>query len=112
MDGTNSPTGPWTSLDHAHLVASSHRLLAEDAVLLAAQYPSQQVHVLLQPPVLSSLVLQHAPRTQSKHPPLGGKQQPKWVAIGFLLDAESEQNLLTLKEERITEMQRKMAPAA
>ena len=42
------------------------------------------------------------------HPHLRRKQPPKWVAIGFLLDTESEQYLLKLTESRITAMQTKM----
>ena len=42
------------------------------------------------------------------HPHIRRKQPPKWVAIGFLLDTESEQYLLKLTESRITAMQTKM----
>ena len=42
------------------------------------------------------------------HPHLRRKQPPKWVAIGFLLDTESEQYLLKLTESRIAAMQTKM----
>lgn len=45
---------------------------------------------------------------QIDHPHLRRKNAPKWVAVGFLLDAESERYLLTLTEERIAGMQRKM----
>ncbi len=45
---------------------------------------------------------------QIDHPHLRRKNPPNWVAVGFLLDAESEQSLLTLTEERIAGMQRKM----
>ena len=42
------------------------------------------------------------------HPHLRRKIPPKWRAIGFLLDTESEQYLLTLTESRIAAMQTKM----
>jgi len=45
---------------------------------------------------------------QIDHPHLRRKHPPKWVAVGFLLDAESERYLLTLTEERIAGMQRRM----
>ncbi len=46
---------------------------------------------------------------QKNHPHLRRKQKPRWLAVGFLLDAESEKYLLTLTQERIEEMQKKMA---
>lgn len=49
---------------------------------------------------------------QIDHPHLRRKQQPRWIAVGFLLDTESERYLLTLTEERIAEMKRKMEQAA
>lgn len=49
---------------------------------------------------------------QINHPHLRRKKPPKWIAIGFLLDAESESYLLTLTEERVAEMNRKMQQAA
>lgn len=49
---------------------------------------------------------------QIDHPHLRRKQQPRWVAVGFMLDAESERYLLTLTEERIDEMKKKMEQAA
>lgn len=48
---------------------------------------------------------------QIDHPHPRRKHPPKWVAVGFLLDAESERYLLTLTEERIEEMRRKMEAA-
>lgn len=49
---------------------------------------------------------------QINHPHVRRKQQSRWIAVGFLLDAESERYLLTLTEERREEMKRKMAHAA
>lgn len=49
---------------------------------------------------------------QKNHPHRCRKQQPKWVAIGFLLDMENERYLLPLTEERIAEMKRKMDQVA
>lgn len=49
---------------------------------------------------------------QINHPHLRRKQQPRWIAVGFLLDAESERYLLTLTEERIEQMKRRMEVAA
>ena len=46
---------------------------------------------------------------QINHPHLRRKRQPKWIAVGFLLDAESEKYLLTLTQERIEEMKRRVA---
>lgn len=46
---------------------------------------------------------------QINHPHLRRKRQPKWIAVGFLLDAESEKYLLTLTQERIEEMKRRLA---
>lgn len=49
---------------------------------------------------------------QVNHPHLRRKQKPKWRAVGFVLDADSERYLMTLTEERIEEMKRKMEQAA
>lgn len=46
---------------------------------------------------------------QINHPHLRRKQQPKWIAVGFLLDGESEKYLLTLTQERIEEMRKRVA---
>lgn len=46
---------------------------------------------------------------QINHPHLRRKRHPKWIAVGFLLDAESEKYLLTLTQERIEEMKRRVA---
>lgn len=45
---------------------------------------------------------------QINHPHLRRKQQPRWIAVGFLLDAESERYLLTLTEKRNEQMKGKM----
>ena len=44
-------------------------------------------------------------------PHLRQKQQPKWVAIGILLDSENEQYVLARTQDRIDSMQRKMGAA-
>jgi len=46
---------------------------------------------------------------QINHPHLRRKQQPTWIAVGFLLDAESERYLLTLTQDRIDEMKKRLA---
>lgn len=48
---------------------------------------------------------------QVNHPHLRRKRQPRWIAVGFLLDAESERYLLLLTQERIDAMSRKMETA-
>lgn len=43
------------------------------------------------------------------HPHLRMKQKPRWMAVGFLLDGDSESYLLTLSQERIEDMRKKLA---
>lgn len=42
------------------------------------------------------------------HPHLRRKQKPRWVAVGFLLDGNSESYLMTLAQERISDMRKKL----
>lgn len=43
------------------------------------------------------------------HPHLRRKQKPRWIAVGFLLDGDSEAYLLTLARERIEDMRGRLA---
>lgn len=43
------------------------------------------------------------------HPHLRRKQKPRWLAVGFLLDGTSESYLMTLSQERIEDMRKKLA---
>lgn len=49
---------------------------------------------------------------QVNQPHLRRKEKPRWITVGFLLDAESEKYLLMLTRERIEDLKRRIVEAA